>query len=266
MKKVLAGDKLKIPAKTFNTFVDAGQYYLDRQGDLKVSPAGNNLRSAMVRVYNNSGADQDMFAVLAITGVSISQSDNENEFMHRGPVLTVDLWSNVTAADRYKTTFVILQQPVKQEKIARAKAFGVSQVQINVTNASHPYAKPSASSAILDSAWAGPTRILYQESGTGTKWAVVHFQEIPWINWEPTTPYEIDRSDSADDAKVWNPKNGVPANWDTLYDGVKLTWRTLRYDDSAGTLEYVDQIFQWLTPFAPVIEAVTPATADTGEC
>jgi hypothetical protein len=71
---------------------------------------------------------------------------------------------------------VICAEPIANGSIGAAWAGGVCQVQIEVSDADHAYADVSDGQLTrLASAESGPCTILWKQSGTGTKWAVIRF-------------------------------------------------------------------------------------------
>jgi hypothetical protein len=169
LKKVTAGQRAEMPAATFNIFIDAAQDYLRRRQDQGGEARPGPREMGIVLVKNDSGADCDRFAVLGISGILYTPTENEEGFKNR-PALVGD----TPAAPDHRGKFVILQEPVAAGNLGRACAGGVTPVQIAVTDEDHGFADISdGSSATLASAPSGPARILYRETGTGTKWAVV---------------------------------------------------------------------------------------------
>lgn len=169
LSKVKPGDPLRIPADTFNSFIDAAEGYRRMSLD-GVQPGGPETTGQVVTIRNTSGADQARFAILAINGIVITPADNLKAFQCR-PVFT----ANLATPDSVK--LVILQQPVLSNCFGQALVAGLSAVRINITDASHTYAKPTDNDAsrLTSDGMSGPFRILYAESGTGTKWAVVQW-------------------------------------------------------------------------------------------
>ena len=100
----------------------------------------------------------------------IIQPDNdgkEQEFKSRVPVFS----GKKVSADNKDKPFAILQVPLESEKLGKALLQGITPVKVNIGNESHEYAKLDA--AGLVSAGTGIGRILWKESGTGEKWALL---------------------------------------------------------------------------------------------
>lgn len=127
--------------------------------------------SDKVRIRNNSGSDCNAFDVLGIDGSFYDPATQLSDFKQGDPILKGI--TPTTAAHTGK--FAILMEPIADGFIGQACIFGVCQVQINVVSADDQYADVKNSSKILQSAATGSARILYKQSGTGTKWAIVAF-------------------------------------------------------------------------------------------
>lgn len=169
LKKVTAGQRLEMPAETFNTFIDAARDYLRRrqgQGD-KARPERREMVIILAR--NDSGGDLDRFAVLGISGILYAPTENEEAFKSRPALKGV-----TPTAPGHRGKFLITLEPVASGQLGRCAAAGIVPVQIAVTDEDHRFADISDGSCnTLASAPSGAARILYQESGTGTKWALV---------------------------------------------------------------------------------------------
>jgi len=169
LKKVKPGDPLAIPAATFNTFVDAAQDYLRRQRDQsrQSKPAGG--QAGMVLIRNDSGADCPRFGVLGIDDVVIDPADDEDAFA--GRVVLAGVTPDV---DDHTGRFVVTAEPIAAGEIGRAYADGVFPANVNVFDTTHKYADVADGQiGYLASGTSGAIRILWAQSGTGERLAVV---------------------------------------------------------------------------------------------
>jgi len=71
MNKVSSGDPLRIPAETFNTFVDASQDFLNRRHGVRL-PGPATGYDGTILIRNDSGSDLDRFSVLGIADYIIT--------------------------------------------------------------------------------------------------------------------------------------------------------------------------------------------------
>jgi hypothetical protein len=211
--KVRAGDPLRISADAFNSFIDAADAH--RRGQMSITgarPGGPDAAGQIVTVRNTSGADQARFSVLAISGIAIAPADNLPAFQTR-PVFT----TSVATAD--STKLVILQQPISSTRFGQALIAGMSAVRINMTDATHTYAKPTANdpTKLTSDGGSGPFRILYAESGTGTKWAVVQW---PVGGGSPIVIAKFDgtRTSKRYTGHLWSGSQGAAVQWIFLND------------------------------------------------
>ncbi len=168
LKRVKPGDSLAIPASTFNTFVDAAQDFLRRQRDIGRTPAAERPPFETVLLKNASGADRSRFDVLGIDGPVFTPTDSLETFTN-GIALV-----GVTPTASHAGDFAVLVEPIQAGQIARACILGACPVKVNVVSASDAFADVEAGvTGRLQSGSSGAARILWKESGTGEKWAVV---------------------------------------------------------------------------------------------
>jgi hypothetical protein len=160
--RAVAGTPFRPSASAWNRMLDASRAFDAGAGN----PSGLDVPHCLVRVRNDSGGDLPAFSVLAL-GASILD-------------ITVPLRVSPTPMFEGTTpaatsdAFAVLIEPALDGKFALAAIAGVVPVEVNVTDAAHKYATPTASSAArLTSAASGPARILDRVSGTGNKDAVV---------------------------------------------------------------------------------------------
>jgi hypothetical protein len=122
-----------------------------------------------ILIRNDDDAAVDRFGVLGITGVAIDHAASASEFENR-PVLT---GTEPTVAD-HRNKFVVAQEPIAVGGFGRAMVFGVTPVVVNVLDADHVRADVKNTDATsLESGITGAAHILWKETGTGDKWALV---------------------------------------------------------------------------------------------
>jgi len=169
MKKVQPGDPLQIRAETFNTFIDAARDFKARQHDVVSQATPAFRQSGIVLIKNNSGYDCQRFDVLGIDTPIITPYDNFEEFKNR-PALTC----STPDYSKHVGRFVVLLEPIAAGKLGYAVVSGITVAKINVSAECHAYAdiQPSGRN-YLASGQHGAAIILWKESGTGTKWALV---------------------------------------------------------------------------------------------
>lgn len=165
-KKVNPGQPLRIPAEAWNAMLDV---VARSKGD-SIGLGGQGFTGAdSVLVRNDSGSDVDRFGVLEVDGPLILPSDNLDEFQRQTAL------SGITPSGTDNAVLAILWEPAADGEIARATMDGLAVVQVDVTDAGHGYADANTGDTanLLSQAAASPQQILWKESGTGTKWALV---------------------------------------------------------------------------------------------
>jgi len=175
LKKVKSGDPLKIPAQTFNTFIEVAQDYQARKFNTGQFPQRDFSQSGIVLVKNSTIYDCDRFGILGINGPVFSPTDNLEGFKNK-VVLTASVPS-----DSYHTgKFVIAQEPIRAGQIGSAWIAGVCPVQIDIVSGSHEFADVAHDDmTALRSSYFGTARIIWAESGTGIKWGIAHLGSPP---------------------------------------------------------------------------------------
>ena len=171
MKKVQAGDKLKIPAETFNTFIDTARGFQAAQQNVRRQLQPEFHDTDIVLVRNDSEADRQRFDILGIDSVIFTPTDNLQGFQNRPALAGV-----VPDKDDHIGKFVILLEPAADGKIVRAAIGGLCVARIEVASGEEWYGYADiydTDAEKLKTAPHGAAQILWKETGTGIKWAVV---------------------------------------------------------------------------------------------
>lgn len=170
------GGSLPRSARTFNALMDAGRRVQSNPMAENAGPGVAQGSQSVVWVKNNSGADVGRFGVLGIDNPIIDQSTNAQEFYRR---VTFDC--SEPTGGTHEGRFVIALDAIKDGAIGRAAIDGVVQCQVSMTNDADGFAEiADGDPDKLTSAAVGSAKILWAESGTGTKWAVVQLgSEVP---------------------------------------------------------------------------------------
>lgn len=162
-KNVQPGEPLEIQAAAYNAFQAAARAHETRkQGTGK---RGNDTPGDILVKLPGSFA---RFAVVELGAPVITPTDNEAEFVNN-PVLECIAADAETTFDK----FAILLEPGNEDDLVRAAISGVYPVEINKQNDTDKFARIGISDMLLSGS-AGPVKILWSESGTGVKWAVVN--------------------------------------------------------------------------------------------
>lgn len=165
-RKVQRGEKLRISARAYNGLLD-----LLREGDAGGSgkAEGKTRQTGIVPVKNASDANLGRFAVLGIDGPLFTPDEN-SDFFQRAAALRGIKPTQALHAGK----FFVLAEPIAAGGVGRAYVAGVFPALVNVTDAGHGFADVADNSSdYLASASAGAAQVLWKESGTGVKLALV---------------------------------------------------------------------------------------------
>jgi len=118
-KKVQPGDRLKIPAATFNTMIDAATAHRARAHDVRQLPQPSVPHNTILLVQNSSGADRDRFEVLAIDSPIFTPTEAADTFQNDVLLVGVE-----PSRDHAPAEFVVLAEPVPADELGRAYIAG----------------------------------------------------------------------------------------------------------------------------------------------
>ena len=168
-ERATPGKALAIPAAAWNACLDAADAH--KRGEMPpFASTPKQFRQAdIVLVKNASGSNVSRFHVLGISGVIFTPTASLRAFQDQVT------FTGVTPTDAdHKGKFVICLDAIKSGQVGRAWIAGVAQVQVDITDAAHTFCDVKESDrAKLKSGSTGSARILWKESGTGTKWCAV---------------------------------------------------------------------------------------------
>ena len=162
-KKVQSGDPLRIPAETFNTFIDAARDFKARRQSRTRESQVEFRQTGIVPVKNNSGADRERFDVLGIDRPLILPSDNLLSFQNQIAFVGV----TPTEVD-HLGRFVVLLEPLRDGMIGQACLSGVCPIRLNVLDEEHEWADiEDGETDSLKTDTAGSAFILWKEDASG---------------------------------------------------------------------------------------------------
>lgn len=173
LQSVSAGDPPPLRADTWNAVLEAAR---DFRGNRRGTTGAANTRdplvpACMVWVRNDTYSTLPEFSILKLSTPVISAVDFPLD-VRRSPVFS----GVAPIADT--DIFAIMIEPAAAGGIVRAAAMGVMVCDLNVIDTTHTYAKPAVGvTATLASAASGSAKIIWKDSGTGTKRAVVLIQD-----------------------------------------------------------------------------------------
>lgn len=169
LAKVSPGQPLRIPAETFNAFVDAAVAYQATRTSRQAEGGASLPTAGIVTVRNDSGADQDRFAVLGIGTPLILPTENAAAFQERVAMALV-----APDEDAHADRICILQEPIAAGKLGRGLILGVTPVRLDVQAEDDRVASVvTGETGSLKTGSTGAARILWKEAGTGEVWGIV---------------------------------------------------------------------------------------------
>jgi len=231
LQKVRKGEPLRIPAETFNTFIDVAQAFRDRQQITGSRMQTGNEPAGIVLVRNKSDADQNRLAVMGVSTIIISPTDNLLAFQNR-PAFDV-----VIPTASHASKFVILIEPIRKDRIGKAMIAGVTPVQLDVQSETDENAGAAAGvTATLKTGSTGSAKILWKESGTGTKWGVAQFP-VGGAGGSPTTYARISARAGTSAPWLYSAEVVVRVGNTRTATGQTLSWnlRNLAEEGPSGT-------------------------------
>jgi len=128
-------------------------------------------RPAEVLVKNTTGAARSQFEVLGVDGVEIAPATSLSKFKRR-----VALSGTTPAVPDHRGNFVVLLDDLPAGAVGPAIASGLVHVQISVASGIEALERADVAdgqAGHLVPRPDGSAQILWRESGTGTKWAIV---------------------------------------------------------------------------------------------
>jgi len=169
LAKVSPGQPLRIPAETFNAFVDAAVAYQATRTSRQAEGGANLPTAGIVTVRNDSGADQERFAVLGIGTPLILPTENAAAFQERVAMSLV-----APDEDAHVDRICILQEPIAAGKLGRGLILGITPVRLDVqAEDDRVAAVVTGETGSLKTGSTGAARILWKEAGTGEVWGIV---------------------------------------------------------------------------------------------
>ncbi len=173
LKIVQQGQPLEIPAAAYNAFITTANSFLGNRanGGALTGRGGFGTR---ILIKNISGVDVDRFGILGFNAPIIKPDDLaafKNGLTMEGETpATADHWGK----------FAVCVEPILDEKLGNGVTDGLVVCKVDVQEEEHEFADiADGESGFLQSYPAGSARIMWKESGTGEKWAVLLLGNSP---------------------------------------------------------------------------------------
>jgi hypothetical protein len=178
------GQPLQIFAAEYNACLDAAKAY--QKGLMHIGSESNAIQSTTMLVKNSSGTDVPLGGVLALDAPLISPTDNLTEFQTN--LALNGLLPDWTHSDK----LAIAAEYIVNGQIGKMIIDGIAVCQVYVNYELDKYADMSHSATganAVNYLYSGGTgaQILWKESGTGAKWAVINMNHVSPIKWAKVT-------------------------------------------------------------------------------
>jgi len=168
-REVTAGQPMRPSAAAWNALLRLlrQEHKHDRRGNRRQTPSIGRQPGTVI--IKNTATDIDRFGILGIDNVVITPTENAEGFKEAGALIGI-----LPDEDAHLGKFVVCHEPIPFGEYGRAVVSGLTVCQVSFTKAWHPRAdvKDSDTTQLL-SGLTGAATILWKETGTGTKWAVV---------------------------------------------------------------------------------------------
>lgn len=200
-RKVRPGDKFGIPAPVWNAGLDAAQRHQRSRHDATVEPGTQRRSADIVRIRNGTDVDLGRGSVLGIAGPIFGPDANEDAFLREVA------FRGVTPTADHAGRFVVLLEPAAPGQVVRGYAAGSCSVVVNVVDEADDRCDVDAGeTGRLTSSTTGSAQIVWKESGTGEKNAIIRFGSTCCTAPGPQPPPE-------------DCPSGITACWTVTSDG-----------------------------------------------
>lgn len=159
-----------LSSRNWGLVADATNAFLEQQSRGRTPPPATrqNDQFVVIQVDNQTGDNRRAGEVVAPDYLTYPLADLSNDYRYFG---------GKTFSTAMLNQFAILLEPMDTStprRFAPAVALGVCKAYVLVNDAAHRYARPPTDGTyVLQSCSDGPVRILYKQTGTGEKEAIV---------------------------------------------------------------------------------------------
>jgi hypothetical protein len=169
LRKVRSGERLSIPAETFNSFIDAARDFRERRQRTGARPAGEDRAGGTLLVRNDCGFDVGRFNVLGVSWPLFDPGTDLEEYKNEPAFSCV-----VPTEAGHLGRFVITTEPIASGEVGYALATGVCPVQIDIQDPAELFADVTDGvETHLTSGTSGGAAILWTPGSTGIQWTLV---------------------------------------------------------------------------------------------
>jgi hypothetical protein len=169
-KKIQLGDPVPRSVTAINAMLAAGQAEVLRRNGRTSNDLTSNRDACLVRVWNNTGVDQNARSIVGLDGPIFVPDDPNEAFLRE-----VTFQGIVPVDPDHVGKFGILYEPARAGQVVRAYLMGVTTALVDLGDLSHTRADISdGDTTVLVSGDDGAAQILWHElDTTGEQWALV---------------------------------------------------------------------------------------------
>lgn len=170
---VSKGEPLRIRADDWNTLLEVASAQRGAAASIISVSQVPSASGVVVPVKNGTGSTLSRYHAVGIGAPLFTPTDNLQSFKNQLA------FNAATMSAAYFGSWAVLQETIDDGKIGMAMVSGVTVAEITVNHADHDrVAVDTAGGTKLVSQFYGAGKILYKESGTGTKWAVIRIGDF----------------------------------------------------------------------------------------
>lgn len=175
IRHVSGGESVQFTADSFNSIIDAANAHRGNLAPKQRTGRQRTSEAGIVWIRNDTNAPLKRLAIVGLTGVAIEPSDPTDS---KG-TFQFDPIFKAVSRDRALHFYrhAILLEPALASEVVRAQTLGVIAMRITKQSTADAFAgidfDATATETIFKGGFTGPHQILYAESGTGEKWAVL---------------------------------------------------------------------------------------------
>ncbi len=240
-----AGDPIPTSAAVYNAFVDAAIAHRSMQNRLTGGAQFEAAPLDVVVVKNNTGVVLGRGSIVGLDAVVITPAQNLTAFRQQ-PVVYAEKPATPTHYERW----AVLAEPLRKAAVGWAFVSGVHAVQVNFAYEDEPFATIANDDLAKLAGAEGGARVLWKESGTGTKWALVRLGAFHWPKLFGKLDGDLTQATGYATMSIWEGSTLADSNRNvTVYDwflasgkkiasGAKVAaeWKSGKwYVDTTGT-------------------------------
>lgn len=186
------GDPIPREAAFYSACGEAAKAHQARQGRMSGGPHNEVLPLDVLVVKNNTGGNLGRGAIMGIGEPIITPTQSIEAFKSR-PVF----YAETPAVPDHCEKWCVLAEPLRENGVGWAYAYGQHAVQVDFAYDDQPYATIEDGTTANLVGDEGGARVLWKESGTGVKWALVQLGFLFWPTITGTLDGDLDQGSSA---------------------------------------------------------------------